>query len=117
MLLNYFDFSLSESLEDISRSLVIYLITALSLTMYLHFLKTLENNKFHLFQKQNQSILLMDKLKENLLLVFHHHENLCDFTFIRCYFSFNIFSTAYRFTIKSFFNTIADFIPDSIILF
>ena len=49
----------SESSEELSKSSIICLI--ISLSMYLHSLKTLADNSFHLFWEQNLSWLLLNK--------------------------------------------------------
>ena len=58
-----------------------------SLTIYLTFLKTLEDNGFYLFYKLNQSILLIDKKLRALFWYFITVKICIDFSLIRYYFS------------------------------
>ena len=69
------EFSLSKSSEQISMSSVIKHIYIL--------LKTLGDNSFSFFYELNQSILLINKFIESLLLVLYYCENLCLFLLIQ----------------------------------
>ena len=80
-----------------------FLSSAINLDIFFNhiftfFLKTFQDNSFHLFYKLNQSILLIFIEKISV-----------DLSLIRCYFSFQIFCIIYRFTITFFFDVIADF--------
>ena len=66
---NYSFSDLSQSSEGMYSFSVIWLVFFFSLTtyLYLHLLKTLEDNSFYPFKKQSQSISLIDKYNENFL--------------------------------------------------
>ena len=74
-------------------------------------------NSFYPFWKHSQSIPLIDKYNENLLLVFYHYENLYWFFPLKILFQFSNIYCCIQGLCKNLFNSIADFDPNFINFF
>ena len=78
-------------------------------------LKTFVGNGFHLLQEENQLILPLDKF---IVAQFRHFfiMKICNLVTVRYYFGLLKFFSKDGFAIKLFFHSIADFIPNIIMV-